>query len=37
MSVNLNIVWDTLVKVLPEFLETVNAILNALAMDRGKA
>ena len=37
MSVNLNIVWDTVVKVLPEFLETVTAILDALAMDEGKA
>ena len=36
MSVNLNIVWDTVVKVLPEFLETVNEILNSLATDNGK-
>lgn len=36
MSVNLNIVWDTVVKVLPEFLEIVNEILNARAADHGK-
>lgn len=37
MSVNLNIVCGTVVKVLTEFLETVTAILNALAMGQGKA
>ena len=36
MSVNLDIVWDTVVKVLPEFLETVNALFDALAAEHGK-
>ena len=36
VSVNLHIVWDTVVKVLPEFLETVNALFEALAAEHGK-
>lgn len=37
MYVNPNIVWDTVQKVLPEFLGTVNAISKVLEAGQGKS